>query len=1084
MLTMNCMNKFSFTQLAAAVGMAALSLGAFVAQALPVQIPGFLKFESYPGITGTAVQMLLDAPIYPDSPAQTLYMTSFNTRTVYPDDTHENFGGRITGFLIPAESAEYELFLRSDDASQLFISSNDDPAGLELVAQEAGCCGAFEETGAPETAPSRLLEAGQRYAIQVLYKEGGGGDYAQVAWRQVGDTTPASLLQPIPSAFISTLIEAAGSIAITLQPPATRTAARNDVITLNVGFTATFGPAIVQWQRNGLNVPGLTGATVDYGPLSAEDNGAKFRAVISIPGATATSTETTLTVTPDVTKPTIKSVLGNDRFDMLTVVFSEAVDPSTSELIGSYSLNGGLSVLEVLVLSPTSVKLTTSPQSVGTTYILTILGIVDTAGNVSAPGTSKTFSSLSRIAGGLKFEAYFGIGGTAIATLLSDPDYPDNPDQIGYVTKFTSRLIFPDASHENYGGRMSGWLVPAETDDYEFFIRSDDASQLSLSIDEDPLNGVVIASEAGCCGPFEPPGAPETSTPVTLTAGERYYIEALWKEGGGGDYCDVAWRKVGDPAPPIGLPYIPGTRLETYALPGTFTPPTAAISSPANGATFDAGAAVTLTATATAAGEKTIVRVEFLEQGKKLGETTRSPYSITLFDLSSDTHNLIARATDSAGLFVDSTPITISLGAEVERIVLLAIDEVTKFRYDRSGVDLGTEWREAGYDDSAWPEGKTLIADEGTTTVEPIRTRVSRFNDQGQYVKTFYYRTHFNFSRAVSPNVKLKLRHVVDDGVAIYLHGVEIHRFGLGTADIVFSTDAAGHENIYEGPFDMPVDNLLEGDNVLAAEVHQAGGGSSDMVFGAELIATVPVVRASLTVVGINDTTMFRYDRRGIDLGSEWREPAYDDSAWPEGATLIADEGTTTVEPIRTRISRFNDQGQYVKTFYFRTHFNFSATTKGRAKVKLRHAVDDGAAFYLNGVEIHRFGLGTGDIVFSTDAAGHENIYEGPFEIPIDNLLLGDNVLAAEVHQAGGGSSDMVFGGELTINVPVSDLVAQGTVLTATRVGASISLAWAPGGGKLESATSVSGPWSEVVGATNPQLVTTSQKARFYRVHK
>jgi hypothetical protein len=53
--------------------------------------------------------------------------------------------------------------------------------------------------------------------------------------------------------------------------------------------------------------------------------------------------------------------------------------------------------------------------------------------------------------------------------------------------------------------------VPPENAQYEFFIRSDDNSQLSLSSDASPANAVVIASEAGCCGPFENPGAPETS---------------------------------------------------------------------------------------------------------------------------------------------------------------------------------------------------------------------------------------------------------------------------------------------------------------------------------------------------------------------------------------------------------------------------------------------------------------------------------------------------------------------------------------------------------------------------------------------
>jgi hypothetical protein len=522
--------------------------------------------------------------------------------------------------------------------------------------------------------------------------------------------------------------------------------------------------------------------------------------------------------------------------------------------------------------------------------------------------------------------------------------------------------------------------------------------------------------------------------------------------------------------------------LETYAAPGTFTPPTVVFSSPANGSTFPAGAAVTLTATASAGTGKSIVKVEFFELGRKIGEATRSPYSLNLFELSQDNHAFIARATDSAGLYVDSAPLNISVGGEVQQLTLVGINDVTTFRYDRSGQDLGTQWRENDYDDSAWPEGKTLIADESTATVEPIRTRISRFNDMGQYVKTFYFRTHFNFSQPISPGVKLRLRHVVDDGVVLYLNNVEIHRFGIAAGPVDATTDATGHENIYEGPFDLPTDQLRVGDNVLAAEVHQSGGGSSDMVFGTELIATVPVTRTNLAVVAIDDVTTFRYDRTGQDLGTAWRENNYDDSTWPLGKTLIADESTATVEPIRTRISRFNDMGQYVKTFYFRTHFNFSAVTKDRAKIRLRHVVDDGVVLYLNNMEIHRFGIAAGPVDASTDATGHENIYEGPFDILTDYLRLGDNVLAAEVHQSGGSSSDMVFGTEFIISVPVSDLGAAPPVLSISRNGASVSISWTPSGGTLESAPAVTGPWSLVPNATNPYGATADGSARFYRV--
>ncbi|MBI4663479.1 MAG: hypothetical protein HY735_32155 [Verrucomicrobia bacterium] len=689
------------------------------------------------------------------------------------------------------------------------------------------------------------------------------------------------------------------------------------------------------------------------------------------------------------------------------------------------------------------------------------------------------------VRGGLKFEAYTEIGGNAVQSLLDDPKYPDSPDVVGYVSQFTSRLVFPDSSVENYGGRMSGWLVPAETGQYEFFIRSDDGGQLYHSPDDDPAKAELIAEETGCCGPFEEPGAPETSTPISLVAGKRYFIQALWKEGGGGDYCDVAWRKVGDATPARTLPYIPGSVLEASGTPGVFTPPTVAISSPASGASFDPGTAVKITATATPASGKTITKVEFFEAGKKLGEATTSPFALTLSNLSEDVHAISARATDSARIFAETAPVSFAIGGQREKVTLVAIDDKTTWRYDRSGQDLGTTWREKNFDDSKWPQGKALIADEGTTTVEPIRSAISRFNDAGEYVRTFYFRTRFNFSSAVNPGIKLQLRHVVDDGAVFYLNGTEIHRFGIATGvDVDFLTDAGGHENAYEGPFDIPANLLVQGENLLTAEVHQSGGSSSDMVFGAELVATVPVVLTTVPLVAIDDKSVWRYDRSGQDLGTAWREKNFDDTKWPQGKALIADEGTTTVEPIRTAISRFNDAGEYVRTFYFRTHFNFPASTTAGAKLKLRHVVDDGVVIYLNGVEIHRFGIASGvDVDFLTDAGGHENAYEGPYEIPLTNLVPGDNVLAAEVHQSGGSSSDMVFGAELIATIPGGQTPAPTApkITSVSRTAGSLSIEWS-GTATLQSADAVTGPWTDVANAKSPFSANISGGAKFYRL--
>jgi len=356
-------------------------------------------------------------------------------------------------------------------------------------------------------------------------------------------------------------------------------------------------------------------------------------------------------------------------------------------------------------------------------------------------------------------------------------------------------------------------------------------------------------------------------------------------------------------------------------------------------------------------------------------------------------------------------------------VTVAAIDEKTVWRFDRTAVDLGTAWREKNFNDSAWEQGPALIADEGGGTAEPIRTQISRFSDNGDYLWTVYFRFKFTYNGPLGGD--LLLRHVVDDGVVFYLNGTEIHRFGLAAGTpVAWDTSFDSHENRYEGPFVIPGKALVAGENVLAADVHQSGAGSSDLVFGAELlVSTTPpapppppagVTLVTNVVIRIDDQQKWRYENTGKDLGTAWKEKNFNDSAWPEGAALLALESGATSEPIRTTLKRQDAAGVGIMTDYFRTHFNFTgdpATTK----LSLRHLIDDGFVLYLNGAEVYRFGIAAGPVTVTTAAASHEgrNIWEGPFDIPAAALVKGDNVLAAEVHQTDVGSSDIVFGLEL-----------------------------------------------------------------------
>lgn len=1079
-----------------------------------VESVGFLKFETWSGLSTTDNSIdntLLVDPRYPNQPTFVSYAAGFTSRPVYPDDSHEGYGGRMSGWITPLESGDYRFFIYSDDSSRLFISTDDNPAniGFSPIAEEPGCCNIFAEPDFTHTRTSEpiSLVAGRKYYLEVIWKEGNGGDYCHVAWRKEGDPTPAASLTPIAGVYLSSMAESAGaSVTITAQPQ-NATAAENAPASFSVSAqaqtpfqqdpAATLAP-LYQWFKNGAPIANATAATYTIPLAKKADHQARFTCLVAVPGASQTSDAAVLTVTDDVTPPTIVSVEASVGFTEVTVTFSEPVAAASAQATANYQINGLTVSSATLSPAPNDnrVLLVTSRQTEGTDYTLSVQNVLDTAGNPTPTGASAAFTAFAKTRGGLRIEIFAGITGTAVQALLDSQKYQDNtPDTTGYVTEFSSRPLLPNnesglAARENYGGRLIGWIVPPESGDYEFFLRSDDASQLYLSLDDNPENATLIAEETGCCGAFEEPGLPETSLPQSLILNQRYAIYAVWKEGGGGDYCDVAWRKVGDTTPPRSLTYIPGTVLEAYANAQTFIPPTITLTAPADGSTFETNQPVVLTATATAAGTKQIRKVEFFDGATKVGEVASSPYTMTLTGLSEDPHRFTARATDSAGLAAETTPITVNIGSRSAVLLVANIDasagDVTSWRYDRSGRDLGTAWREKDYDDSQWPEGPALIADETTTTVEPIRTAISRLNDNGEYVRTFYFRKRFTYNFKVNPLVRVRLRHVVDDGVVFYLNGREIHRFGITADPVDYLSDAAGHENAYEGPYDIPSSYLVEGDNILAAEVHQSGGSSSDMVFGGEFAIVVPLVQKQLEVVKVDDLTTWRYDRSGMDLGTEWRMPAFNDSQWPEGKALIADETTTTVEPIRTPISRFNDNGEYVRTFYFRTRFNLPIASTAGTKLRLRHVVDDGVIFYLNGFEINRLGITADPVDYLSDAAGHENAWEGPFDIPIDHLQPGDNVLAAELHQSGGSSSDMVFGGELIASAWVQREEGDVTAPEFSRIslsGGNVVIEWT-GAAALWSAEAVTGPWSPVDNATSPYSTPATGAMRWFRLQQ
>lgn len=94
---------------------------------------------------------------------------------------------------------------------------------------------------------------------------------------------------------------------------------------------------------------------------------------------------------------------------------------------------------------------------------------------------------------------------------------------------------------------------------YRFYLSSDDGAELWLSTDASTANKVKIINHPNPVGlrVYD-----LSSANIPLVAGQKYYLEILQKEAGGGDHVSVAWQLPGEPAPTSGSAPIDGVYLE------------------------------------------------------------------------------------------------------------------------------------------------------------------------------------------------------------------------------------------------------------------------------------------------------------------------------------------------------------------------------------------------------------------------------------------------------------------------------------------------------------------------------------------
>jgi hypothetical protein len=226
--------------------------------------------------------------------------------------------------------------------------------------------------------------------------------------------------------------------------------------------------------------------------------------------------------------------------------------------------------------------------------------------------------------------------------------------------------------------------------------------------------------------------------------------------------------------------------------------------------------------------------------------------------------------------------------------------------------------------------------------------------------------------------------------------------------------------------------------------------------------------------------------------GTNWTASAYDDSGWPgQGPGLLHVENNTSVSPRNTLLPL--NGGAVFSTYYFRTHFNFSGETAGFALL-VTNFIDDGAVLYLNGTEIQRIRLDSGLVGYNTMANGCPlDLCDATLDVPdvfrlsgdaMTNLLAGDNVLAAEVHQFSVSQGDVVFGSAMAL---VRALVTE-VPLRVSHSNNIVCVSWDGFGFTLQRANALTGTnvWSDVPGpvTSSPYCTTNPATTTFFRLRE
>jgi len=500
--------------------------------------PGFGPFmQNLTNASGTVTNYgLLNT--YAPSPNYTLFEPLFegNSKGGAP----ANYTSRLSAYFYPPATDDYVFFVNSDDPGDLFFSPDSNPAHAVMVAQETGWDNSWQWLAAGNggstpamrrsdqwTAPDGTvpfaagihLTAGQQCYIAIIHRDTGGGNNCEATFKQLHTATGTPDADPVNGSYS----KLSGNLIASYGPRS-----------FNAGFTMQ-----------------PTNTSVVFGGL------AKFYATGWSDSKSAIGTE------GDPTKEWTNSY----------VAYQWAVNgsPIAGATQSSYAFGP------------------VSPFDNGSQFTCMVRGIglvnnslVDVWSN-STPATL-TVTGQAVYESGFALHEYWSLNPGRVNVennVAGDP--------IWYMSTPAFEVdVSGTEVADNFTDELIGYFIPPTSGSYVFYMNSDDDADLFVSTSSSAVNRVLVAQETGWAGAlnwgttggtagqersdtFTTLGVKPWANGIPLVAGQKYFMQAVHHQGGGGTETCVNYSLIGAATPANGSrTLIRGTQVGAFVPACTF----------------------------------------------------------------------------------------------------------------------------------------------------------------------------------------------------------------------------------------------------------------------------------------------------------------------------------------------------------------------------------------------------------------------------------------------------------------------------------------------------------------------------------